>query len=151
MHEQWFLAVRNGNRLVGWKNCPETHGDYCKVTYDGGEIPEVMALFAPAGAPIVRVEACTSGILPSELCTPYVGKSFALEFAGNQFRAVGWDNRIYTGEYTSTMFVGASNDGESLTVVDNEGYITIALWPKGYSGCSLSVPNCVVSLKTVLQ
>ena len=151
--QEWVEATaRNGNDFIAWDGCPEEHGQYCRLTYteDMADI-EFAAMFAPQSAPKVTVQACTSGILPSSLCTPYVGKTFALIFDGDTFQAVGWDNRTYTGTYSGNMFSGISPEGELMTAVDNGTYITIALYPKGYSGCSSQVPNCVVSLRTVPQ
>lgn len=150
---EWFLAEANsGSDFISWDGCPESHGEYCKVTYNVGDTEkEFAAMFAPSSAPKVQVQACTSGILPhAKFCSPYVGKTFALVFEGNTFQAVGWDNRVYTGGYIDNKFSGKSG-GELITAVDNGTNITIALWPKGYSGCSSSVPNCVVSLVTQAQ
>ena len=151
--QEWVEATaRAGSDFIAWDGCPEEHGQYCRLTYtEGMEDIEFAAMFAPQSAPRVTVQACTSGILPGSLCTPYVGKTFALIFEGDTFQAIGWDNRVYTGTYYENMFSGSAG-GELMTAVDNgDGRISITLWPKGYSGCSSTVPNCVVSLRTVRQ
>ena len=149
--EEWLTATpKSGYDFLRWDYCNEAHGQYCKINHTEGN-RGVVALFAPDSAIRVKVEACTSGILPGSLCTPYVGKELALIIQGDVFAAIGWDNRVYTGTYHDNMFSGSA-DGELMTAVDNgDGRISITLWPKGYSGCSSTVPNCVVSLKTVLQ
>ena len=149
--EEWLTATpRSGYDFLRWDYCDEAHGQYCKINHIEGD-RQVVALFAPEGSIRVKVEACTSGILPGSLCTPYVGKELALATQGNLFVAIGWDNRVYTGTYYENMFSGSAN-GELMTAVDNgDGRISITLWPKGYSGCSSTVPNCVVSLRTVRQ
>ena len=151
--QEWVEATaRSGSDFIAWDGCPEEHGQYCKLTYTEGMTDiEFAAMFAPQSAPKVRVEACTSGVLPSSLCTPYVGKTLALVFDGNTFQAVGWDNRTYTGAYTESSFRGTSSIGEIFTAIQEGNVITMNLFKKGYSGCSSSVPNCVVSLRTVLQ
>ena len=77
--EEWLTATpRSGYGFLRWDYCDEAHGLYCKINHTGPEHRDVVALFAPDSAIRVKVEACTSGILPGSLCSPYVGKDLAL-------------------------------------------------------------------------